>query len=72
MYKRQLFPEDEDGNAVGGFNNEQEHVDGHEAILSGTDTHEENTLHSESAPDLPDEGSRKIGSSSSEDNNFQN
>ena len=68
----ELFPVDEDGNAVGGFNNEQDHVDGHEAILSATDTHEENTSHSESAPELPDEGSCKVGSSLSEDSKFQN
>ena len=63
----ELFPAD--GSALGGLNNQQPYVDGDEAILS--ETHEKNTLHSESAPEMPDEASRKVDWSSSEDSDFQ-
>ena len=63
----ELFPAD--GSALGGLNNQQPYVDGDEAILS--ETHEKNTLYSESAPEMPDEASRKVDWSSSEDSDFQ-
>ena len=62
-----LFPLD--GNAVDESNDQREYADDYET--SPSDTVSENTSQSDNASPLPDEGSRGVGSSLSQDNDYQ-
>ena len=62
-----LFPLD--GNAVDDSNDQREYADDYETRSS--DTVSENTSQSDNASLLPDEGSGGVGSSLSQDNDYQ-